>query len=327
MIRFFKSSFFVQYLMIGLGALILWGGAMINPPSMPQPLGFVPFYSFLFNGLSTYPHIAVMAGWIILISSAFILNELISGSDLVQKNSSLAGFFVLLMSFYPPYLTLNPMLFCCFFLLIILRQLLFSYHREEPFDLVYSAGFFAAIGSFFYFPFIFFYGMILFSFLFFREAGWREWISSLLGFLTPFSFLSLYYFWNDKLVEKYLEYFSYFRFHPEVSLLFKPAFTLLGVFILIGFLVSAFYTFNRSAERTIEIRRKSYLINWVLAFVLISIPFSSHLIIFHFALFSVPFSAIITTYLLQLRKIRWQEPVLMVFIILIVLNNLVFMFQ
>ncbi|MEI6900484.1 MAG: DUF6427 family protein [Bacteroidota bacterium] len=314
--------------MIGLWGLILWGGSLFNPPSMPSPLGFVPFYTFLFNGLSEYPHIAVIAGWVILIASAFILNQLISGSDLVQKNSSLAGFiFVLLMSFYPPLLTLNPMLICCLFLLMILRQLLNSYHREEPFDLVFSAGFFAAIGSFFYFPFIFFYGMILFSFLFFREAGWREWISSLLGFLTPFVFLSLYYFWNDNLVEKYLVYFSYFKFRPEFSLLFEPAFTLLGIFIVTGFLVSVFSTFNRSNERTIEIRRKSYLINWILAFALISIPFSSHLIIFHFEFFFVPFSAIITTYLLQLRKIRWQEPLLMIFIILIILNNLVFMFK
>jgi hypothetical protein len=157
MIRFFKSSFVIHYCAICITGLILWGRAFFEPPPMPEPEGFVPFYSFLYSLLSGFPLIQVICGCFLVMGSTLILNHVLYNHSIVQKNSSLAGFiFIILMSYYPEFHTVQPVNIAIFFLLLILNQLLQSYNREEPLDLIYSAGFFIAIGSYLYFPFIFF---------------------------------------------------------------------------------------------------------------------------------------------------------------------------
>jgi hypothetical protein len=327
MIRFFKSSFPVQYIVIGLTSLILWSRAFFSPPSMPPPSGFVPFYSFLSSFLSVNPLIPVIAGFLLVTISAYLFNRLVTYHEIVQKNSALSGLmFIILMSYYPGLLTLNQGNISVFFLLLVLMQLLTSYNNEEPYDLIFSAGFFTAVGTLFYFPFIFFYGFILISFIFFRSANWREWVSSLLGFSTPFLFLTVYFFWFDKLKSEVLLYFSSFTIHYEIPTLQSPAWIILTSVVVIFSLYSLTNGFRRTTEKTIEIRRKSLLLNWILFFSLASIPFSSGLLMFHTQLFFIPFSSIIALYLLQLKKFFWQELSLLFLLLMVLFNNLFFLF-
>ena len=149
MIRFFKSSFIIQYCAICITGLILWGRAFFEPPLFPEPEGFVPFYSFLYSLLSGFPLIQVISGYLVVIGSTLILNHVLYNQSIVQKSSSLAAFiFIILMSYHPELHTIQPVNIAVFFLLLILNQLLQSYNKEEPVDLIYSAGFFVAIGSY-----------------------------------------------------------------------------------------------------------------------------------------------------------------------------------
>jgi len=328
MIRFFKAGFPAQYITICLTGLVLWGRAFFDPPQMPEPQGFVPFYSSLFSLLATTPVIPVILGYLLVSFSAIALNRLLSSHDIVQKNSSLAGFvFIVLMSYHPQLLTLQPGNISVYILLLILIQLFISYNREEPYDLVYSAGFFTTIGSFFYFPLIFFFGFILFSFILIRAANWREWISSFLGFLTPFIFLAVYYFWYDMLPAKVIEYASAVRIEIDKTIFGNTFFILSTSAIVLFSLYCRINGFRRGKEKTIEIRRKTFLLNGILFFILGSFPFSSHLLLTHIEMMFIPFSALITIYLLQLKKYFWQETCFLLFLICILLNNLIFLFS
>ena len=328
MIRFFKSGFPVQYVAICLTGLVLWGRVFFDPPPMPEPTGFVPFYSFLYYFLAGAPVLAVILGFFLAIFSAFLLNYLLSSHDIVQKNSSLAGFiFIVLMSYSPSLLTLQPGNISVFFLLLILWQLFKSYNREEPYDLVYSAGFFAAAGSFFYFPFVFFFGFIFFSFIFVRVANWREWIDSLLGFLTPFIFLSVYYFWFDLLPEKFVQYYSSINIEL-INLIPGDLFLMFSTLIIILYsLYTLISGVRRLNEKTIEIRRKTLLLGWILFFVLASIPFSSHLLLYSIEMMFIPFSGLIAIYFMRLKKYFWQELCFLLFLALLLLNNFFLLFS
>ena len=328
MIRFFKSGFPVQYIAIFLIGMLLWGRAFFDPCSMPAPHGFVPFYSLLFSLLSTTPIIAVILGFILVMVSAYLLNQLLTVNDVVLKNSSLAGFlFVILMSFHPQLLILQPVNISIFFLLLIVKQLFNSYNREDPYDLVYSAGFFTAIGSLFYFPFLLFILFIFFSFIFFRSASWREWVSSFLGFLTPFVFFSVYYFWNDRLLSKVIDYFSALEVEMSWKIFGNTFFTLSASVIILFFLYCFFNGFRRATEKTIEIRRKTLLLTWIMFFAVISAPFSSNLFFYHLEILFITFSGFITIYLMQIKRFFWQELFILLFLISILLNNLIFVFN
>jgi len=325
MIRFFKSSFVVQYFAIFITGLILWGNAFFEPPPMPLPDGFIPFYSFLYSLLSGFPLIQVIAGYILVIVSAIILNLLLYRHSIVQKNTSMAGFvFVILMSYYPELQTIQPVNIAVFFLLLILIYLLRSYNREEPLDLIYSAGFLITLGSYVYFPFIFFYGLILISFIFFRSVKWREWVSSVFGLLTPFLFLATYYFWFDLLIPKIHEYLGMFTIHADLMLFKKPVYIILSSFITLLSIYSVSYSLTNRIEKTIERKRKNLLLNWVIFFVLVSFPFTSNLTGYHLELAFIAFSGSLAFYLMQIRKTFWQELLLLLFILFLILNNLFF---
>jgi hypothetical protein len=325
MIRFFKSSFVVQYFAICITALILWGRSFFEPPPMPLPDGFVPFYSFLYSLLSGFALIQVIAGYLLVIVSAIILNRLLYTHNIVQKNTSMTGFvFVILMSYYPELQTIQPVNIAVFFLLLILTYLLGSYNREEPLDFIYSAGFIITIGSYVYFPFIFFYGLILFSFIFFRSVKWREWVSSVFGLLTPFLFLATYYFWFDLLLLKIHEYLGMFTIHADFMPFKKPVYIILSSFITLLSIYTLSYGLTNRIEKTIERKRKNLLLNWVIFFVLVSYPFTSKLTGYHLQLAFIAFSGSLAFYLMQIRKPFWQELLLLLFILFLLTNNLFF---
>jgi len=206
--------------------------------------------------------------------------------------------------------------------LLILIQLLRSYNREEPLDLIYSAGFLVTIGSYVYFPFVYFYGLVLFTFILFRSVKWREWVSSLFGLLTPFLFLATYYFWVDNLAPKIQEYLGMFTLDVSLVPLKNPIYLILTSFITLLSLFSLLYSLTNRIEKTIERKRKSLLLNWVFFFMLISFPFSSDLSSYHIELAFITFSGSVAYYLMQIRKTFWQELLLMLFIVFLILNNL-----
>jgi len=323
MIRFFKSSFVIQYCAICITGLILWGRAFPEPPLMPEPEGFVPFYSFLFSLLSGFPLIQVISGFFLVMGSTLILNRVLYSHSIVQKNSSLAGFiFIILMSYHPEFHTIQPVNIAVFFLLLILNQLLQSYSKEEPLDLIYSAGLFVAIGSYVYFPFIFFYGFILISFILFCSGKWREWISSFFGLLTPFLFLAVYFFWSDQLMARIHEYLGMFTIHPDLKLSKNPVYIIITSVIILFFLYSLVYSILNRTEKTIEKKRKNLLFNWIILFVLASFPFTSNMTLYHIELAFITFSGLIAFYLLQIRKSFWQELILLLFLLFLISNNL-----
>lgn len=325
MIRFFKSSFVVQYFAIFTTGLILWGRSFIEPPLMPLPVGVVPFYSFLYSLLSGLPLIQVSIGYLLVIVSAFILNRLLYKHNIVQKNTSMAGFiFMILMCYYPEFQIIHPVNIAVFFLLLTLNQLLQSYNREEPLDLIFSAGFLITIGSYFYFPFIFFYGLILISFIFFRSGNWREWVSSFLGLLTPYLFLATFYFWYDHLMPKIHEYLGMFTIRAAQMPLKKPVYIFLVSFITLLSLSSLVYNLTNRIEKTIERKRKNLLLNWVIFFVMVSFPFTSSLTGYHPELAFITFAGSLAFYLMQIRKTFWQELILILFLIFLISNNLFF---
>jgi hypothetical protein len=325
MIRFFKSSFVVQYFAICITGLILWGRSFFVPPDMPLPDGFVPFYSFLYSLFSGFPIIQVIAGYLLMIVSAFILNSLSYKHNIVQKNSSMTGFlFVILVSYYPELQTIQPVSIAVFFLLLIVAQLLQSYNKEEPLDFIYSAGFFTTIGSYFYFPFIFFYGFILISFIFFRSGKWREWVSSFFGLLTPFLFIGTYYFWVDQIMQKIHEYLDMFSIHADLIPFTRPVYVILTSFIILLSIYSMVYGLTNRIEKTIERKRKNLLLNWVIFFVLVTFPFTSSLSGYHLEMAFITFSGSLAFYLMQVRKIFWQQLLLLLFILFLLINNLFF---
>ncbi|MCX6252658.1 MAG: DUF6427 family protein [Bacteroidetes bacterium] len=325
-LKFFRSSFAAQYIMIALTGLILWGHTLISPVRMPVPSGPVPFYILLFQLLSDFPHIASLLGFLLVLGTAFFLNFLFTQQEIALKNSSLVAFlFLVFVSYFPFLLTLQPINISIFILLWILYQLFKTYNREESLELYFAAGFFVSIGSFFYFPFILFYLFILVSFIVFRSTIWREWLSSLIGLFTPYIFLITYYYVANKLPPEIKEYGHSISISNPFHMVNTPTvFLIFSALIILGLIIGFFYNMSHLTEKTIENRKKNILLYWSALFIVISSFFSKSLLNYHLQFLAPIVAAFLSYYLLHRKKIFWVELIYSLFLLAVILNNLIF---
>jgi len=321
-IKFFKSSFFGQYLVIGIIGVCLWLSAFINPPGMPAPEGPTPFYSLLFELLSGYPTLASIIGFILVLAEAYWLTHILSRHELVLKNSSLSALvFLVFMSFLPGQLTLNPINISLGFMILILYHLLISPNKPDHLDRIFAAGFFTSMAGLFYLPFLLWFIFVMISFLVLRALNWRVWTASLIGLSTPFIYLAAWYFWNDELLGRLLEYPAFFRQVLVFPNPFHPDFWIFCGYTLLLAIWGIFY-FSSGPEKTVEIRAKTSMLLWTLVFTVISFTYTRSLAIFHPALAMPALTMIITGMLTNLKKTQVAEIVLLIYFLGVLLNNL-----
>jgi hypothetical protein len=322
-IKFFRSSFITQYTVISMAALILWLIPCFDPPSIPRPYGPVPLYDLLYSMIQNLPLLSVIIGFILAVVEMYWLNQILSSHELVQKNSSLAALiFILLMSFYPEALILNPVNITVLLLLVIIYNLMISYKKPEHLDRIYAAGFLTSIASMFYFPFIIWCGLIFISFVLFRSGKWRQWTSALLGLLTPYLYLAATWFWFDLLNEKVNTYLEFFRNIFVFPNPFQTDFLILGGMTLLSGLYGLFVLFTGPVEKTVEIRSKMNLFLWTIPFSLLTIFLSGPMAIFHPLTVAPAFSLVIVSALQGVRKPARVEWFLWLYFFMILSNTL-----
>jgi len=322
-IRFFKSSFVSQYVVIGIIGLLLWARSFITPPSIPLPDGPVPLYALLYRLLQSIPVVAVVAGFLLVLLEAYWLNFILDKHELIPRNSSLSALvFLILMSFTPDLLVLNPVNLSILFLIIISQNLLISYKKPRHLDRLYAAGFFTSIASMVYFPFILWFGLIIISFFVFRSGKWRQWMSSFIGFVTPFIFLSVFYFWFDTLGQNIAGYWTFICQILVFPNPFQTDFWILGSCTFLLSLYGLIRFWSGPVEKTVEIRSKTNLFLWMIFFTMMSFLFSRTMALYHPVLSAPAFTLVITCGLITLKKPRIMEWLLLIYFLAIMANNL-----
>ncbi len=322
-LRFFRSSFPIQFITIGIIGILLWSRAFIHPPLMPAPDGPVPLYGLIFNLLHGLPHLACILGFILMLLYSYLLNRLLTQNEVVLKNSSLSALiFIELMSYFPFLLTLHQLSIATFLLLMILERLYKSYSKSESPELTYVAGFLVGIASLFYLPFLLFFLFLLISFIIFRNIDWHEWVGSFVGLVTPYIFLSVYYFWFDKLHSKADEYRRFFLVSFDTAPLREPTFVILSAIVLFLLALGMITGLSGLSERTVEIRKKIILLIWLIPIMILSIFFSGNLLKYHLLISFITLAGLLSMYLLKIRKTLRAEIIFVCVLVILVLNNL-----
>jgi hypothetical protein len=290
---------------------------------MPAPDGLVPLYGLIYSLLNGSPHVACILGFILTLLSAFLLNRLLTGNEVILKNSSLSALiFIELMSYFPFLLTLHQLTIITFFLLMILERLYKSYNKSESLELTYVAGFLIGIASLFYLPFIFFFFFLLISFIIFRNIDWHEWVGSFIGMVTPFIFLSVYYFWFDKFSIKVNEFKHFFMISFDLASLREPTFVILSSIVLFLLAFGMVTGLSRLSEKNIEIRKKTALLIWLVPVMIFSIPFSASLLRYHLLISFITLSGLLSMYLLKIRNTFRADIIFVSILLILLLNNL-----
>ena len=331
-VRTFKKSYLPQYLFLLLLSAVLWAGAFISPPVplATENVYLQPGYSALLNLLGDNPRILVGMALLIMLASALVFNFSLEKNGLSGANSLIpAMVFILVSGLFPSLQTLHQAAVPGFFIIIVLHHVFDILTEEEPYPIVFNAGFYIGISSLFYFPSIVFVLFVWLTFIVYRLYSWRDWVILVFGFLTPYVLLWTYFFWTDELAAAFSAYGQYFK--PKAMYDFGSALTLLNYFslglVVLLFIRGFFLQVVTMQENVISIRKRFWAVILFFFVCLVSFVFSGNLAQFHVIFMQIAAALIIQGFIFNLHRYFLTELMLWLLVVLMAANNFYVAFQ
>lgn len=245
----------------------------------------------------------VFAGILIFVQS-ILFNRIINNHSLLNKPGYLpALLYVTAASLFMPFFILSPTLICNFLLILIMDKFLKIGKSANAIMIMFDIGMIIAIGTLIYFPFIVMLVMLWLSLLLYRSFSWREWVSGLVGFLTIFFFLGVYYYWNGSLSLFYKIWLPLGNKFPSVfKINFNDYLVLVPVILMI---ILASLQLRENFFRSFISTRKAFqMLFFMFIISILSFYTKPDFRIYHFLLCVPPGSVLLAYYFSNARK-RW----------------------
>ena len=250
------------------------------------------------------PLLNLFAASIMIFIQAVLVNYLVNHFNLLGKSSFLpALLYITLSALFVPFLMLSPALICNFLLIWMLFKLLDLYKGESSKSISYDLGMIVAIGTMIYLPFIYMFLIIWISLIIFRPFDWREWIACVIGFITIFFFLAVFYYINDKLGD----FFDIWRplgtkFQVHFSINYYNYLVLIPVIVVL--VLGTFKLQQNFFKSYVHIRKSFQLLFFVFLIAAFSFYIRNGFHPDHFLLCAVPVSIFCAYYFLY-AGVRW----------------------
>lgn len=326
LIRFFKSSFYSQYLLLFTIAVALWLRAVLDPCPYKVSGEESIVFNLIFGLIGTQQFVSAALAILILIFSAVLLNFVLIRHELLPKNSMLGALvYVVLMSNTPMAVSLNPVLFAGLFIIPAFDQIMLTYGKADPTQQVFTASFLLALASLIYFPAIVLLLLLIFSLLIFQTLSLRIFLVSFTGAFAVYLYLFLFYFLSDSMEGQFWLYIEWFTSFPQLSPPPLGGDYMIWTLILLLFVVALMQTFSQLNEGNISVRKKMLLNLWFLLLAMITLVFEGDMINIAIIFLAIPLTTIIASFLALRKKASlWMELYIMLLILAIFVNNTFF---
>lgn len=258
MIKFFRQSYAIQYVVIALMAIALWIPAFISGKAnvgLDEP--GTPLFNLvdrILRGSSIVQHVLA---FVLLILDALIFNSIMVKNQVVGKVSTMGAFvFILLMSPTLTQTSFYPFVFSVPFILLAIGNLFDSYLLPNPEMNLLKAGLLVAFASLCYFPSIILVLWMIIVLPVAKKGSLRLELIPVFGFIFVYFlyFVGVFLFGDfHALMLGYLDYFTAFHFSVE-------GFNMWNVILLALIIVPTVFLFlgsNKSGfEKTVSVRTK-----------------------------------------------------------------------
>lgn len=304
LIRFFKSSFHLQYLLLILLGAVLWIRVYSGPCEMLVPGPEAPFYLLLLQLLPNHHLLLSIIGFGTLILAAFALNHIAIRHELVPKNSILTALvLILMMSQSPMVLGMNPLYFAGLFVILAYGRILNTYGVADPTKDVFSAAFLIALASLFHFAAIFLVLLLILSFIIFGTFSLRIILVSVAGIFAVYLYLFVYYFLTDSLEGQYCLYVNWLGTIPAFRINYHWLQLINWAVQALLFLSAVFYLLTNINEWNISIRKMILLNLWFVILCFAGLVYAGDNMPVALLLPAIPMALIISAYLLNFKRI------------------------
>jgi len=228
--------------------------------------------------------------FIIININALFLNRIFNKNEFLERNSYVVALlYVVTMSFYNSFYTLDGLLLAHLFIILMFLQFLQIKQNIDARNLVFNGCFFAGIAATFHPPIIFglpfFISMILIA----KPFILREFLIGIISFLIPLAY-GFIFLW----LENDSQSFSFFSQSKLVKLHIDFVITLIIIGILLS--LSIFSLSARLQKSSLRLKKQIRII-WIfilLSIILGSINFFYFLQIEDFSLLMIPLSILLS---------------------------------
>ena len=304
LIRFYKSSFYSQYLLLFLIAAALWLRVYTDPCQQIPLDQESPLFSLIIGFLGNASLLSSIVGFFILLVNAITLNLILIRHELLPKNSLIGALvFIMLMSQSTAALSLNPVLTAGLFIIPAFDQILSTYGKADPTQQVFSASFLLAIASLLYFPSILLLLLLILSFIIFGTFSIRMFLVAISGAFAVYLYLLVYYFLTNNLEGQFGIYVDWFIIVPSFVFPNIGFQFVVWALILILLIVAPLYSISHLKEWNISVRKKVLLNLWFIVLAASSLIFESDKFTLAILLVSIPLSVVVSTYLANPKKV------------------------
>ncbi|MES2445736.1 MAG: DUF6427 family protein [Bacteroidota bacterium] len=307
MINLFRNLNPVNLFVLAAYTLFMRIAIFVNLPDQLNFEFLEPYAKLLIqipleNSFSVTANLALAA--ILTFLQAIVFNRVINNHGLMAKPSFLpALLYITGASLFTQFLILSPPLICNFLLIWIMDKFLKIGKAPNAMMMMFDIGMIIALGSLIYFPYIVFLAMLWLSLLLYRPFNWREWLSGLVGFLTIFFIIAVFYYWNDNISQFYRIWRPLVNTFPsKLRIKYDDYLVLIPVSVII---VLATLQLRENFFRSFISTRKAFqMLFFMFIIALISFYTKPDFRVYHFIL-SVPPGAVLLAYYFSNAKKRW----------------------
>ena len=307
MINLFRTFNPLNVIWLIVLLFILRMGYLYNAPAQIEFSFVEPFARLLVPVNFVYAMPAALnvflAGAIVL-AQALILNHLVSHYNLLGRPSFLpALMYVVFCSMFTPFLVLSSPLICNFLLIWMLYKLFDLYKVGDAKSTGYDLGMIVAVGSLIYLPFIYLFLSFWIGLMLFKPFNWREWVAGIMGYITVFFFLAVFYYLNNHLSKFYSIWVPLgTKFPNRISIDYYNYLVLIPVILI---LILCFFKLKQNFFKSYVHTRKSFQLLFII-FLIAGLSFyvKAEFNLSHFLLCGIPVAIFFSYYFLY-AGVRW----------------------
>lgn len=326
MIRFFSGNNPLNVIILFFLGLLIKLPYFITPvipkPDVTDGFLYIELLQTLQQSGAVFPVLYSIIAYMLLFTQAITFNGLVNDQKLfATPNYLLALSYLVITSVMPEWNVLSPALIINTILVWAWPRMVGLYNHPKPKTVLFNIGFGFGLCSFFYFPSAYLLLLLIVALILFRPFYLTEWLIAILGILTPFYFLLVYFFvWDKWAMVKAVVPAQYLRL-PDVSFNweFWVKFSLVVFPLVVGLLMS-----RSHSSRLLVQTRKSW--NFMIFYLIISlfIPFiNSFQGLTHWVLAVVPISLFHAAFYFHPKKKTFPELIFWLSLIWIIANYVI----
>ena len=324
MIKFFRQSYAIQYVVIALMAIALWIPSFISGKvtmGLNEPV--TPIFNLIDRLLSFSPIAQHAFAFALLVLETLIFNAIMVNNQIVGKVGTMGAFvFVLLMSLTPTQTNFYPFALSVFFILLAISNLFEVYQLPNPEMNLLKTGVFVALASMCYFPAILLMLWVFVALPIAKKGTLRLQLIPIFGFLFVYFlyFVGVFIFGDFRaLLEGSRDYFTSIKFSVEG---FNLKIIGLLAFLVVSTVLLLFGGSNANFEKTIAVRTKISMTVIMAAFALLLLFIGGNVLMN--GLIFIVMSILVSYAFSYIGNTGWANLFLTLFIILVFANHYYF---